>query len=149
MRRAWLIAAAVGLMVVTSCDLIKQGFPWLGTPYETVNADLGTPFRLRFDQKARVEEAGLTIRFADVTEDSRCPATVQCIWAGQAKMVFEVIQEQGGAELRTVTLSGNRAQPVRIGSYVLTVSALQPDTQVGTRIEKARYIATLTIRRDR
>lgn len=39
---------------------------------------------------------GVQITFAEVLEDSRCPRTVECVWAGRAKV--KVIVQKAGSE---------------------------------------------------
>ena len=53
------------------------------TPGE-VKANLGEELSLGIGQTARITGQDLTISFQKVTEDSRCPRDVTCIWAGQA-----------------------------------------------------------------
>jgi len=46
--------------------------------------NLGNAFILLPGARAAITGEGLTVRFLDVTEDSRCPSEVVCIQAGQA-----------------------------------------------------------------
>jgi hypothetical protein len=39
-----------------------------------------------------VKMGDLTIKFLEVTEDSRCPEGANCIWAGRAKILVEVVE---------------------------------------------------------
>ena len=54
-----------------------QSFSYDNTPNQNT---LGTPFVMKVGESTTVD--GLTIEFMDVTQDSRCPIDVTCIWAG-------------------------------------------------------------------
>ncbi|HEV8123050.1 MAG TPA: hypothetical protein VGP80_02320 [Gemmatimonadales bacterium] len=51
-------------------------------------AELGKDFTLRPGESVRLAGSRSTLTFVAVPEDSRCPPTVQCIWAGNAKLSF-------------------------------------------------------------
>lgn len=134
----WMLAA---LAILGGCADQGGGD---GTP-EAGAAGLNQPFDLTYGGSTRVDEAGLTVRFLDVTEDSRCPTDVNCVWAGQATMLFEVDRDDSGAQQVTVTISGGASDPVQVGDYSLNVTALNPYPRSDVDIEKDDYIATLTI----
>ena len=50
---------------------------------DTIAAPLGDPFQLRINQTAVIIPDNISISFLDVREDSRCPASVACVWQGQ------------------------------------------------------------------
>lgn len=52
---------------------------------------------------AGVAETGTQVTFRSVQEDSRCPAQVNCIWAG--RVVVEVDAQAPGLDPETFTLS--------------------------------------------
>ncbi|AFL80773.1 hypothetical protein Aeqsu_1280 [Aequorivita sublithincola DSM 14238] len=45
---------------------------------------------------------GVSIKFLEVLEDSRCPTGVTCIWAGRARVKVEITSE-GKTEEKTLT----------------------------------------------
>jgi len=49
-----------------------------------IEASPGQEFTLYLDQTATIDGEHMEIRFAEVISDSRCPQSVQCIWAGEA-----------------------------------------------------------------
>jgi len=51
---------------------------------------LGLEFTLSVGQNAAVKGENLTIKFIEVTSDSRCPRNVTCIWAGEVSCLIEV-----------------------------------------------------------
>lgn len=48
---------------------------------------------------------GITITFAEVLEDSRCPTSVQCVWAGRAR-VKVLVSEEGKDPIEKVLIFG-------------------------------------------
>ena len=51
---------------------------------------LGQPFSLRSGESAVLQRENVRLRFDSVPEDSRCPKTVQCVWAGNARVRLEI-----------------------------------------------------------
>src|SRR5882672_10036739 len=51
---------------------------------------LGREFKLRARHQVTLKREGLQIKFVEVKEDSRCPADVKCVWAGNAAVRLEV-----------------------------------------------------------
>ncbi len=139
MRHVRFILAVFTALFLAACQ------PPGGT--DGLSAALGEPFDLPFGQTARIEEAGLEIRFVDVTEDSRCPTNtgIQCVWAGRAVMLFEATQDGGAPESVTATLEGGLSQPVSTGGYTLTVNSLSPEPGAGADVPEDRYVARVTV----
>jgi hypothetical protein len=67
------------------------------------DASLDQPFELSVGGTATVVETGTQLTFRTVQEDSRCPAQVNCIWAG--RVVVELEAEAPGADPETFVLS--------------------------------------------
>lgn len=55
-----------------------------------IEADLGDEFSLPIGQEASITGENLRISFDDVTEDSRCPLNVTCVWEGRASMAVQL-----------------------------------------------------------
>lgn len=72
--------------------------------------------------------AGLQVRPLALIEDSRCPASVQCVWAGQVRIRAEIMS-RSGREVREMTLG----KPIAINGGNLTlVDASPPKSAPGT-----------------
>ncbi len=48
---------------------------------------------IKIDLGESVKVGAVTITFAELLEDSRCPEGVQCVWAGRARVLVEVSEE--------------------------------------------------------
>src|SRR5687767_1305059 len=74
---------------------------------------------------------GLRIRPLSVVEDSRCPADVQCVWAGRL-VIFAEVDFNGGSE----TFRGNLTlgEPLALGLESVTLVAAAPAKSAGTPV---------------
>lgn len=116
---------------------------------EPVRARLGREFKLRVGQRAAVEGEGFRVRFASVENDSRCPAGVACVWAGNAEVLIEA--EAGGqrAGLKLNTHGGDKfPKESRHGQYSVGLVALDPRPRTDSETKATDYVATLVIRRE-
>lgn len=110
---------------------------------------LGREFTLRAGQRAALKGAGLRVRFDTVAGDSRCPAGVTCVWAGNAEVLVEA--ESGGrrAVLKLNTHGGaDLPKEARHGRYTVVLVALKPSPRPSGKVRAADYAATLLIRRE-
>ena len=82
--------------------------------------------------------------------DSRCPATAQCVWAGQA--VLTVTAAQTGVPAVDLALSLDATQPkvpaqATYRNYVITLQALEPGVPPTGGLPLSAYKATLRVER--
>lgn len=105
---------------------------------------LGQDFVLEVGQTVLVEGAGFGITFVAVTEDSRCPADVTCVWAGNATVELKVSMTDVADT--TVTLNTDLEPKVTtIGGHELRLVALAPVPRSDVRIAASAYSATLRV----
>ena len=116
---------------------------------ERVRVRLGQEFKLRVGQQAAVEGEGLRVRFAAVVNDSRCPADVTCVWAGNAEVQIEA--EAGGSreDLKLNTHGGDGfPKEARHKQYSVGLVSLSPHPRTDRKTVAADYVATLVIRKE-
>ena len=82
---------------------------------------------------------GLTVRPLAVLEDSRCPASVQCVWAGRVRISAEV----SGAGTRELTLG----EPAAVSGGTLTLVDVRPGKRTTEAIPQGDYQFTFTFQR--
>ena len=105
-------------------------------------------FTLQGGQEATVAGEDLRIRFAEVLEDSRCPALVQCFWTGQARISMVVSDESGQTtiEFNTNPAPGQNRQTVDVDDHRIELRALDPYPQTPDEpIPFEDYRATLLV----
>lgn len=111
-------------------------------------ARVGREFSLKAGRAVTLDGGALRVRFARVASDSRCPAGVNCVWAGNAEVVFEV-GGRGWRERRSLTLDTDARAPDasegRYGGYTLKLVSLAPQPRSGRKLKAAQYTATLLV----
>jgi hypothetical protein len=103
------------------------------------SARTGEEFVLRYGERISLLGTDLTLVFQDVTEDSRCPEGVVCVWAGNARILLGV--NQATVALNT-TLDPKQASS---GLYMIRLNSLSPYPMIGRRIQKEEYVAALAV----
>lgn len=70
-----------------------------------------------------------SLKFKEVVADSRCPKDVTCIWAGEAKVLIEVLENGKSVEEKVVTI-GATSIPLKFNAedilYSLSFMQLLP-----------------------
>ena len=86
------------------------------------------------------------VTFERVSEDSRCPTDVNCIWEGDAVVILKVKAEDQEATREVHTQGGaSRSRQARAGNYVVTLVRLDPAPRSTGAIEPSAYRATLKV----
>ena len=82
---------------------------------------------------------GITVRPLEVIEDSRCPSSVQCVWAGRVRIRADV----NGTETRELTLG----DPTAVSGGTLTLVDVRPGKRAPGTIPSRDYQFTFTFQR--
>jgi hypothetical protein len=113
---------------------------------EMAEASLGTAFTLGGGQEIVVAEAGLTLNFTAVPEDSRCPKDVLCTWAGRALVEMEAtLDGQAPVMLQFDTNLNNPVDILAVGDYTVQLLQLDPYPKTTDPIPFAEYRANLIV----
>src|SRR5688572_13604353 len=97
-------------------------------------------FTLAPGQTATVNDARISLTFERVTDDSRCPVDVTCIWEGDAVVVLKVKTETGEATRELHTQGGDsRSRKAPAGQYVITLVKLEPTPRSSAPVDQAAY----------
>lgn len=103
-------------------------------------------FSLKIDQVVTVNPVNIKVKFLKVTEDSRCPSDVVCIWAGQVSVLLNVNNNGNDIGDVKLTLGQNKDDTVRdVGGYYLKLIEVKPYPISTKKIEQSEYIITLII----
>ena len=116
-----------------------------GSQVPTINVALDARFQVRLGQTAFVNPAGPEATFAEVLEDSRCPADVTCIQQGRGVILVEVVGEDERYKLRLET--GQRDKTHAAGDFSVGLLVLQPypGTTGRRSIDPSEYVAELFV----
>lgn len=90
----------------------------------------------------------IQIKFKDVVSDSRCPKDVQCVWAGEAKVMVEVYKNGTLDTERELKFAGAQSILDIIDTELLGVRALrlQPYPVSSVSKDKHAYYLVLSVR---
>jgi len=102
---------------------------------------------LRFGDSNRVN-TGLRLSFAQVVEDSRCPASVVCAWQGNGAIRLDVTTG-GGTQSVALNTAGGPTFPrdASAAGYTFTLVELDPQRQTSDPIPMQQYRATIRVTR--
>lgn len=100
---------------------------------------------LRVGATTPVAGTPVTVTFVGVTEDSRCPTGVTCIWEGDA--VAELRVQTRADDAVTVRLHTNARFEGQAAAHGVTVvlERLQPHPKADTPVPAEAYVATVRL----
>jgi hypothetical protein len=109
------------------------------------DARLGREFSLSVGESRRIQGEDLTVKFLEVTSDSRCPSKVTCIWAGEVEALVE-LAHSGSLSQVALTKPGltDDAGNQVFKEYRLTFD-VTPYPEAGRQISKDEYRLRLTV----
>ena len=124
---------------------VIMAFIWLSTASAgPVKALIDKEFSLGISQTASIEGEKLVIKFKAVLEDSRCPINVVCVWAGNGKVEFEILDIDG--QNKTVILNTEEEpRAVTLKGHKLKLISLNPPRIDGVSISSGDYSVTLLV----
>jgi hypothetical protein len=106
------------------------------TPASSVEVPFGSEFELQVGQERQAGKYGpLMVRFDSVSQDSRCPQGVQCVWAGNAAVKLSVLALGSIGVASMPDLKGMPRTPVTLNTSVDPKSVDLPSNLRLTLIE--------------
>ena len=111
---------------------------------EAVQAELDTPITLEFSRIASVEDEKILIEFTDLTEDSRCPVNVTCVWEGQVTVALNISMDgkESGSLNLTSRAGHEKLALADFNGYSIRLAKVEPP-KTQDEIELSEYIITL------
>jgi len=93
-------------------------------------------------------DTNLKVSFAQVVEDSRCPASVVCVWQGNGAVRLDIMTG-GGAQSVTLNTAGGAAFPreASVAGYTFTLVELAPQRSTPDPVPAQQYRATIRVTR--
>lgn len=103
-------------------------------------------FDLRAGRQATIKDAGLSITFVELIEDSRCPEGVDCIWAGNGEITLFL---KKGRHKSVIFKLNTTSEPKSFTyqGYEISLVKLAPYPKIDVKINKGDYVATLVVKR--
>lgn len=106
---------------------------------------LAVPFEIKPGQVVTVEDAALRISFEGVTQDSRCPVGVTCVWEGDAVVTLTLERPPASRDTRALHTSRRYARETTYEGFVVRLQDLKPKPATGQTISPEDYRATLVV----
>lgn len=89
-----------------------------------------------------ISAVGISITPTAVVDDSRCPANVQCIWAGTVHVSAKLSSGMGDSNV-TFELG----QSITTETEFVTLTAVSPAKNSGTEISQSQYLLTFEVQK--
>lgn len=119
---------------------VSYFFGWSNDIYPTNNLD--TPFEIGYEETVNIDGATQQLRFTDVSEDSRCPIGVTCVWHG----TVSILMDAAGTEPFQLQLGGDLgSNSAAVGDHLITLSGVSPYPGSGESLAPENYSATVTV----
>lgn len=125
------------IVLLPACNILQDG-----TSKDLIPLD--TSFTLRIGETAEIEN-GFRITFQELTDDSRCPTRVLCIWEGEIDASFSVFTGISNETLRYKGFLGALGESVQhqsIERYVISLEQIDPYPGEN---ENAEIMATMRV----
>ncbi|WP_280419838.1 hypothetical protein [Nocardia carnea] len=108
--------------------------------------ELGSEFTLSGGDTAVLDAGRVTVLFRDVPEDSRCPADVDCVWAGDATVLTEVTVD-GTRSAHELHSNPQFPADVLTGGYRIALRSIAPPGST-SEIPLSDYRVNLLVTRE-
>jgi hypothetical protein len=151
------VILGVGSMFLMNChaqkkdNTIKMGNSKTGVTRTT--AANGEILYFKEGENRFLKEYQMNVTFKGISEDSRCPKNVNCIWAGVAVAQVEIM----GTATRPMTLqiatldnqARNYHSSASFNGYTVSLAEVQPypDGIDGAKALKGQYVIGITIKK--
>lgn len=112
----------------------------------TITASAHGPesLNLKVGKQKTAKQSKLKVKFVSVTEDSRCPVGVNCVWAGNAKVKVEITGSRGGTKVFEFnTTMGPKGD--QVDGWAITMVSLTPVPRANATLNPKNYVAKFSI----
>ena len=137
------------VLLLTGCQTARAAtaIPEPRDPDGNVKIILEEPFKLLLGESGVYAADALTITFAEMLGDSRCPADALCMMAGlvQVKVLVTVGQTQDEVVLTLGDLYAGNVQQVDLHGYKLSLQAVEPYPVTTNRTQPDEYRAVFML----
>jgi hypothetical protein len=115
--------------------------------FSVVPAELDKPFQLKINQTGFIKGENIKIIFLNVTEDSRCPSDVECIWPGQVTILIDIFKSFQSIGEFNLTIPGESDEIaiIEFDGYSLKMIKVEPYPISTQEIKLSDYIITFIV----
>lgn len=139
-RQNFFLCGLVLLLLATGCD---------DEPGQKVII-LNQEFTLAFQEVGELKDGAFKISLEEIREDSRCPSDVQCIWAGQAKVLLHFTERDKPTDNVELILGVDNPELATkvIGAYTIRLLEVNPYPLSTREVSPSDYSVKLEILKD-
>jgi hypothetical protein len=142
------ILTAVMLIAACSSDESNATPTFTPVPQLSTQASLGETISLSPGQSAEIAGENIELAFHRVADDSRCPSGAQCVTAGTAVVVMQLVaQGFDPGQIEFIVSPGGGGEVV-LGVYTLHLLALEPDPPSEDGVDAGDYRITFNVSRN-
>lgn len=124
-------------------DFVSYLFTLQSKLLQSEEVNLGEKFYLSIGETVKIAGESLSLRFDDVTGDSRCPQDVVCIWEGLANCVLTI--DDGLPTQVTLEVPGlSESSTYQFRQYRISYD-LKPYPTAANPIQKQYYYLSMTV----
>ena len=116
-------------------------------PTADMRVPLDEEFTIKNGQQVTIEGQKLTLKFSSLFQDSRCPSSVTCGWAGNGAIVVEVSRKHKKSVQAMLNTLLDPKQ-IEYKGYKIKLLALNPYPKTPGEIDPSEYEATLIVSKD-
>lgn len=117
----------------------------ISTPAPEPDVTFGEPFSIRLGHPLTVGTRDLRVSFREVSEDSRCPADVVCIWAGQVVVLVALREGETNLGSESFIVGNAEESAKKIGGYLVEAVSVEPYPVSTGTIAPSEYLLTLKV----
>ena len=141
------IVALTAAMLIAACSSNESGATPTITPVPQVSTQalLKKTITLSPGQSAKITGENLEFAFHRVFSDSRCPIGAQCVMAGTALVVMQLVEQDIESGRIEMLISPGGTADILIGDYTLHLLTLEPDPPSANGVDASDYQITFNV----
>ncbi|MHA1966513.1 MAG: hypothetical protein ACW964_01800 [Candidatus Hodarchaeales archaeon] len=112
-------------------------------PAEINFAQIDTEISLYIGETVIINDHGITLKFVDVLDDSRCPSDVECFWEGTVSLIINI--QYNSQNLGNYILNSSNLHKASFMGYFVRLKVLEPYPISTEIIPKSSYHATFLV----
>src|SRR5262245_18240365 len=141
-RHLWFVTL-VPALVLLACHHDMSASNPAGPSASGSTAAIGETLRLKVGESATLD-GKVTLRFDRVSDDSRCPIGVTCVWEGDA-VVHLTVSVSGDAAAVALHSNSSFAQSALHRGYTVRLTELAPMPRENQPVAASAYVASLVV----
>ncbi|MEM3065358.1 MAG: hypothetical protein QW177_08290 [Candidatus Nitrosotenuis sp.] len=119
-----------------------------GSNVRLSGALLDRPFDLHLNETTLITSDNILIKFLNVTNDSRCPSGVQCMWRGGVRVEISIRKENIGYGGFGLELGGHSSAEIPVfDKYFIQLLKVEPHPKRTHKIQPGEYVATFIVKK--